>query len=51
MARRPRGWVDSYADPEGHLFGIQQRKMPDPAVPATKLPEDVAARQRWEAKA
>lgn len=44
------GWVDYYADPEGHLFGIQERKAPDPDVAATTLPEDIAARKRWESK-
>jgi predicted enzyme related to lactoylglutathione lyase len=44
------GWLDYYADPEGHLFGVQERKPPDPAVPNTTLIEDSAARRRWEAR-
>lgn len=46
----PGGWIDYYADPEGHVFGIQERKAPDPSVPNTLLAEDIAARKRWEAK-
>jgi predicted enzyme related to lactoylglutathione lyase len=44
------GWLDYYVDPEGHLFGFQERKPSDPAVPNTNLVEDVAARRRWEAR-
>ncbi|MDX2144802.1 MAG: VOC family protein [Rhodospirillaceae bacterium] len=44
------GWLDYYTDPEGHLFGFQERKPADPAVPNTNLIEDIAARKRWEAR-
>jgi predicted enzyme related to lactoylglutathione lyase len=44
------GWLDYYLDPEGHLFGIQERKAPDPAVPNSNLAEDAAARRRWLVK-
>ncbi|MSO96695.1 MAG: VOC family protein [Rhodospirillaceae bacterium] len=43
------GWLDYYTDPEGHLFGFQERKPPDPKVPNTNLIEDIAARKQWEA--
>jgi catechol 2,3-dioxygenase-like lactoylglutathione lyase family enzyme len=42
------GWLDYYVDPEGHLFGFQERKSPDPSVPNTNLSEDIAARRRWQ---
>ena len=41
------GWLDYYLDPEGHLFGFQERKAPDPAIPNSNLIEDKAARERW----
>jgi catechol 2,3-dioxygenase-like lactoylglutathione lyase family enzyme len=44
------GWLDYYADPEGHLFGFQERKSPDPNIPNSNLVEDSAARHRWTAK-
>ncbi|MBL8644094.1 MAG: VOC family protein [Rhodospirillaceae bacterium] len=43
----PGGWLEYYADPEGHLFGFQERKAPDPNVPTTNLREDLAARKRF----
>jgi len=46
----PGGWLDYYADPEGHVFGFQERKPPDPTVPDTTLPEDIAARRHWEGR-
>ncbi|MBL8628845.1 MAG: VOC family protein [Rhodospirillaceae bacterium] len=46
----PGGWICYYADPEGHVFGFQQRKLPDPNVPTTNLREDLAARKKWEGK-
>ncbi len=41
------GWLDYYADPEGHLFGFQERKAPDPLIANSNLIEDGAARRRW----
>jgi catechol 2,3-dioxygenase-like lactoylglutathione lyase family enzyme len=41
------GWLDYYADLEGHLFGFQERKAPDPHIPNSNLIEDAAARRRW----
>jgi len=41
------GWLDYYVDPEGHLFGFQERRAPDPAIPNSNLIEDKAARERW----
>jgi predicted enzyme related to lactoylglutathione lyase len=41
------GWLDYYTDPEGHLFGFQERKAPDPAILNSNLIEDKAARQKW----
>jgi predicted enzyme related to lactoylglutathione lyase len=43
----PGGWIDYYTDPEGHLFGFQERKAPNPDVPTTNLREDMAARKRF----
>lgn len=44
------GWLDYYTDPEGHLFGFQERRAPDPAIPNSNLIEDAAARRAWQHK-
>ncbi len=44
------GWLEYYTDPEGHLFGFQERKVPNPDIPNTNLREDLAARKRWEGR-
>jgi hypothetical protein len=46
----PGGWLDTCVDPEGHLFGFQERKTADPAVPDTGQPEDADARRMWESR-
>jgi hypothetical protein len=45
------GWLDYCTDPEGHLFGYQERRPPDPAIPNSLLVEDAAARALWEGRA
>ncbi|MDX2222181.1 MAG: VOC family protein [Rhodospirillaceae bacterium] len=44
------GWLDYCADPEGRLFGYQERRPPDPAIPNSQLIEDAAARAVWEGR-
>jgi catechol 2,3-dioxygenase-like lactoylglutathione lyase family enzyme len=44
------GWLDYYVDPEGHLFGFQERKPADPAIAQSNLTEDAAARRVWQAQ-
>lgn len=41
------GWLSYYTDDDGHLFGFQERKPPDPSNPMTQLSEDIAARALW----
>jgi predicted enzyme related to lactoylglutathione lyase len=44
------GWLDYYVDPEGHLFGFQERKPADPAIPQSNLIEDAVARRQWQSQ-
>jgi len=45
----PGGWLDYCCDPEGHVFGIQQRKPPDAKHSRPPNPEDVVAQALWDA--
>ena len=42
------GSLNYYADPEGHVFGFQERKAYDPDDPLTHRIEDRAARTAWD---
>lgn len=44
------GSLNYYADPEGHVFGFQERRAYDPDDPLTHRPEDRVARAAWDAK-
>lgn len=43
------GSLNYYADPEGHVFGFQERKAYNPDDPLTHRVEDRVARTAWEA--
>ena len=43
------GSLNYYADPEGHVFGFQERKAYDPNDPLTHRIEDRVARAAWDA--
>jgi predicted enzyme related to lactoylglutathione lyase len=42
------GALNYYADPEGHVFGYQQRAPYDPDGPASQRIEDRAAQEAWQ---
>jgi catechol 2,3-dioxygenase-like lactoylglutathione lyase family enzyme len=44
------GSLNYYADPEGHVFGFQERKAYNPDDPLTHRVEDRVARDAWNAK-
>lgn len=44
------GSLNYYADPEGHVFGFQERRAYDPDDPLTHRPEDRVARAAWDAE-
>ncbi|MCB2107403.1 MAG: VOC family protein [Rhodobacteraceae bacterium] len=46
----PGGWIEYYCDPEGHLFGIQERQRPQTGGSPALLPEDTAAFALWDAR-
>lgn len=43
------GSLNYYADPEGHVFGFQERKAFNESDPLTHRPEDKVARAAWDA--
>ena len=44
------GKINYYSDPEGHIFGYQERKEFDPKNQFTQRIEDLEARKAWELK-
>lgn len=44
------GSLNYYADPEGHVFGFQERKAYDPDDPLTHRIEDRVARTAWDTR-